>query len=211
VADRSDTFLQLLQTGGGADHALAAEQVNAFAPVLGLAERDLVDMIGRLQEDGLVTVRWGGELRLTAKGSARAVGKADAAASVSIGDIGAGANVNINSPNAVVGAGAMRIDLPSRDLADRSVAALREAGQALQGPQQEKTKQLADSVESIVGEAAKAPQDPSALKVRLTEVKGLVGDLSDIAEKGSSLWPALIGAKTVLGLVARAVGIPWSF
>jgi hypothetical protein len=203
--------LRMLQSAGAADHALAADQVNALVPVLGLAEQDLVDLIGRLQQDGLVSVRWGGELRLTAKGSARAQGKGDAASAVTIGDIGAGANVNINSPDAVVGAGAMRIDLSSRDLVDRSLAALRDAGNALDAPLQEKTRQLADSVEHLVGGAAQPQQDPSALRAGLTEMKGLVSDLSDVAAKGGTLWSALTGINSVLGPVARAVGIPWPF
>jgi hypothetical protein len=211
MADRSDVLLQVLQMGGAADRALAAEQVNGLTTILGIAERDLAELVGRLQDDELISVRWGGELRLTEKGSARALGKTDAQAAVSIRDIGAGANVNINSPNAVVGDGAMRTEMASPEIVARSIAALREAGQALAGPQQDTATALADGVEDAVSAAKQPQRDPEALKGKLARVKGLVGDLSEIADQGGKLWPALAGVKTVLGPVARAIGIPWPF
>jgi hypothetical protein len=211
MTDRSDVLLQLLHTQGAADRALAAAQVNGLATILGITERDLAELVGRLQDDGLIAVRWGGELRLTEKGSARALGKTDTQATISIRDIGPDANVNINSPHAVVGNGAMRIEMASPEIAARSIAALREAGQALAAPQQDKATALADSVEDAVSAAKQPQQDPEALKGKLARVKGLVGELSEIADQGGKLLPALAGIKTVLGPVARAIGIPWPF
>ena len=96
-------------------------------------------------------------------------------------------------------------------MAARSIAALREAGQALAGPQQDTAKALADSVEDTVSAVQQPQQDPEALKGKLARVTGMVGDLSQIADQGGKLWSALAGIKTVLGPVARAIGIPWPF
>jgi hypothetical protein len=209
MANRSDLLLQVLHAGGAADHALAAEQVNGLSAVLGVPEQDLCQLVGELQDEGLISVRWGGEVRLTQKGRARASGKDQGQGAISVGNIGAGANVNIGSPGAVAGTGAMRIEVPSLELAARSVAALRELGPALVGPQQDKAKALADGVEDALKSAQNPQADPEPLKGKLARVKGLVGDLSEIAEKGGRLWSALSGVTAVLGPVARAFGIPW--
>lgn len=134
MKNKMDAFLRslyaasILTTGG----RLSAEQVNGLGETLQFAPAGTLDLVERLQADGLVQLHWGGELSLTPDGrqcaeGGGAAGTLGAPGGVSIGSIGAGANVNINSPEAVAGyqatgkgatgAGAIRIEAPIGDLA----------------------------------------------------------------------------------------------
>jgi hypothetical protein len=218
MADRSEELLAMLQAGGGAAGVLRADEVNGLCGILAIAPTDIPELIAGLQKAGLLELRWGGEVRLTEEGKRRASGKsADAApGSITIGDVQAGAAININSPNSVVGrdamgAGAMRLEPAAAALADRALATLREVTPTLAQPKQQSAEALAQTVKQVVADAQAPGADKDALHKRVTQVKELVTDLSDIGEKGGKLWSALAGIAAVVGPIARGLGIPWPF
>jgi hypothetical protein len=56
---------------GGGDHKLSAERVNGIGAVFRIEPGEVLDLAERLQADDLVSIHWGGEVRMTPAGRMR--------------------------------------------------------------------------------------------------------------------------------------------
>ena len=176
---------------------LNAEQTNRLAAVLGLSPEDTGQLVERLQEENLIKLHWGGEISLTSEGKEYATGKTPSGStgSVSMGNVGEGANVVFNSPGATVGsnamgAGAIRIEGANGDLA-AALQALR-VGQEPTDPEARKSKQaLEEAIEATIQEVQKPESDKKTLEQHLERTTGLLEQLTKITDVTQKLGPAL--------------------
>jgi SEFIR domain-containing protein len=226
----ADAFLRALHASselGSSSTPMTTDRVNGLGEILGIAPRDLLEMVEHLQDKGLVKVHWGGSVSLTPTGKECAEGrKAGAAApgSVTIGEIGQGAHVAIHSPEAVVGyqatghgsigagatvgAGAIRIEAPLGDLV-AALQGLRTVRATLDETDQEPTRALEEEVAATVREVQQPSPDKVGLERRLERLRGLVERLSGVTEAAGKLQPALAAIGTAAGAIARWLGLPW--
>jgi len=223
MKNKMDAFLRslyaasILATGG----RLSAEQVNGLGETLQFAPAGTLDLVERLQADGLVQLHWGGELSLTPDGRQRAegggaAGTLGAPGGVSIGSIGAGANVNINSPEAVAGyqatgkgatgAGAIRIEAPIGDLA-AVLQALRSARAGLGGTAGGDAQALERELEEMLKEVQRPDPDHDRLKQGVGRSRSLLERLTQVGEITGKLKPVLDLAGVAIGAVIKWLGM----
>jgi hypothetical protein len=221
MTNQTDAFLRslyaasILATGG----KLTAEQVNGLGETLQIAPAGTLDLVERLQSDGLVQLHWGGGLSLTTEGRQRAEGGDKATHSapggVSIGSIGAGASVNINSPEAVAGyqatgkgatgADAIRIEAPIGDLA-AVLQALRSARAGLSGPAGEDAKALEGELDTMLKEVQRPEPNKEQLKETVGRSRSLLERLTQVGEITGKLKPILDLAGVAIGAVTKWLG-----
>jgi hypothetical protein len=221
MENRTDAFLRALHSASElADGGrLTAEHVNGLGDLFQIERTDVLNLVEQLQSDGLVSVHWGGGLALTGKGRERATGRGAAGTAtpgnVSIGDIAAGANVNIHSPNAVVGyqtgagatgAGAIRIEAPVGDLA-AALQALRAAHRDLSGLAKEQAQALDSQLQATLQEVQHPAPNQAGLEKHIAQSRTLLERLSQAADATNKLKPALSLAGTAIGAIAKWLGI----
>ena len=175
-----------------------------------MTPRDVLNLVERLQEAELVKVHWGGSVSLTPTGKQHAEGRkagASVPGSVTISDIGPGAHVVFNSPEAVVGyqatghgsigagatvgTGAIRIEAPLGDLA-AALQGLRTARTTLDESDQEPTRALEEEVAATVREVQQSSPDRVGLERRLERVRRSGGALVR-SDRSSRQTPAGTG------------------
>jgi hypothetical protein len=190
---------------------LAADQVNEVAALLHIPLQEVPLLVTRLQEEGLVRLHWGGRVALTSEGRAQAEGTAPSGTpgAVQIGDVGAGAQVVVGSPGAVVGpgamgAGAIRVDLGLGDLT-AALQALQRAHEGLAPEAQATAQALAGEVAAIVHETQQPQPDKLGLVARLDQATSLLTTLGNVAEATQTLGPTLTLLGTALESVRRWV------
>lgn len=195
MAEKDLEFLRALYAANTAigGEPLLAERVNGLGDLLALSEEDVFHRVGRLQSEGLLRIQWGGKVIVTAKGEERVTGGtvATAPGSVTIRNIGAGANVAIGQDAVAgagaVGAGAVRIEVARGDLA----AALQALGLA-EGelPAEAKTsaRELKAELERMLEETRRAQPDMPKLEQNLQRAEGLLGTINNISNAAVSLF-----------------------
>lgn len=164
---------------------------------------------------------------MTPTGKQHAEGRkagAGAPGAVTIGDIGQGAHVVFNAPEAAVGyqatghgsigagatvgTGAIRIEAPLGDLA-AALQELRTVRTALDEPDREPARALEEEVAATVREVQQPAPDRGRLERRLERVRGLVERLSGVTEAAGKLRPALATIGTAAGAIAKWLDLPW--
>jgi hypothetical protein len=222
MMNQSDAFLRSLYAASilAAGGKLSAEQVNGLGETLQVAPAATLDLVERLQSDGLVHLHWGGGLSLTAEGRRRAEGGGaegtlGTPGGVSIGSIGAGASVNLNSPEAVAGyqatgkaatgVGAIRIEAPVGDLA-AVLQALRSVRAGLAGPAGEDAQALEGELETMLKEVQSSDPDQERLKDSVGRSRSLLERLTQVGEITGKLKPILDLAGVAIGAVTKWLG-----
>jgi hypothetical protein len=222
VQNQTDAFLRGLYAAStlAAGRKLSAEQVNGLGEVLQMAATETLDVVERLHGDGLAQLHWGGGLSLTTEGRRRAEGGSPkngpvGSEGVTIGDIGAGANVIIHSPEAVAGyqatgkratgAGAIRIEAPIGDLA-AVIQILRSSRVGLVGALGENAQALQAELEMMLKEAQR-PDADQRLEQSIGRSKSLLEGMAQMSETTGKLKPVLELAGVAIAAVAKWLGI----
>jgi hypothetical protein len=195
--------------------------VNGLGETLQIAPTEALDLVERLQADGLVQLHWGGGLSLTSEGRGRAEGggaerTAAAPGAVSIGNIGSGANVIIGSPEAVAGyqatgkgatgAGAIRIEAPVGDLA-AVLPALRSARVGLRGAAGEDAEALEAELDAMLKEVQRPDPDQDSLKQGVKKSRSLLERLGQVGETTGKLKPVFDLAGVAISALAKWLGM----
>lgn len=102
----TDALLRALRDGlaEAGSTSLPAERVRTLGAAAGLSDAELAQRIDALAREGLLRLRWGGEVELTEKALERPSGPPGRIPTVQVGH---GSIVQIGSPNAVAGHGAI--------------------------------------------------------------------------------------------------------
>jgi hypothetical protein len=220
MMNQTDAFLRSLYVVSklAAGGRLSAEQVNGLGETFQIAPAQVLNLVERLQSDGLVQLHWGGALSLTPDGRQRAEGGGaegtpSARGGVSIGDIGAGATVVFDSPGAVAGyqatgagatgAGAIRIEAPIGDLA-AVLQALRSARAGLSGQAGEDAQALERELEAMLKHVQRPDPDKDGLQQSLGRSRSLLERLTQVGEITGKLKP-------VLDLAGVALRVPIAY
>ena len=104
--DRDTALLSALRAAlaEAGSTSLPAERVRTLGAAAGLSDAELAQRIDALAREGLLRLRWGGEVELTEKALERPSGPPGRIPTVQVGH---GSIVQIGSPNAVAGPGAI--------------------------------------------------------------------------------------------------------
>jgi hypothetical protein len=195
-------------------------QVNGIGDSLQLPSADLVTFIEQLQEDGLVSLHWGGELALTAKGRELASGDEESrrSGSVSIGDIAKGATVvlgNIGS-GAVVGYKATGTGATGNNVIHMAaplgdiIAALQVLRVQTDEPAKAETAALETELHATVQEVTRPVPDQSAVQRHLDHSRSILDRISKFADAAEKLKPALTLAGAGIEALANWAGLAGS-
>jgi len=193
---REQAFLRSLSSATALAQTaeLEAKQINRLGALLGLSAEDTARVVGELQRQSLVDIRWGGTVSLTPEGREWAEGK-PGAPQVRLGDgatyIGPGAQVSGVMGQNAMGHGAVRIEAPAAGGGDLAAAlqALPERQEELPTDQKEKAQALAEAAKATLEEAQKRKPDRVKLEQHLDRTTRLLDKLGGLGASARKLAP----------------------
>jgi hypothetical protein len=162
----------------GGEHKLCAEFVNDLGTVFRIEPSEVLDLADRLQADDLISIHWGGEVRMTPAGRVR---------------VGEGAV----SLNGVAGDLAAAVTMLSEY---RAGTAMAEA--------EEDARSLGVSLLATLEGIQHAEPDLDGLKAALKRCRALIQQLTPLSNGAVPLRLALQLARPAIGAVSSRVGIP---
>jgi hypothetical protein len=210
---REHAFLRALYSALnlGCITELEAEQVNGLAKGFGLSPYEAALLAERLQNEGFLSIHWGGKIALTPEGRDRAEGKtlSGAPGAVQFGNVGPNTNIVVSSPGSAAGAGAMgagavKIEV-THGIGDLAAAlqALRRAHAQLPPEAQETSQQLTSEVEAVVHEMQQPHPDKVSIEQRLDKATGLMKRLVNLSDVATKLGPTLLSLGTAFEKISR--------
>ena len=209
---REQAFLRSIcsATAAAPTAELDAGRIDGLGALLGLSAKDTARVVGELQRQGLVDIRWGGIVSLTPEGRNWAEGEADTP-EVHLGNgaiyIGPGTQVSGVVGQNAMGHGAVRIEAPAVAVGDlvAGLQTLLHGQDGLLAEEKTEAHVLAAAARATLREAQKPRPDRTTLEQHLERMTRLLDKLGGLATATKKLAPTLTLMRKGVEALARWV------